>query len=375
MLISPPLPRVVWLVALSLGLPCCASRSASQFDAGNVAAAPASGPRLQDGATAEQFVAADHVQLASHAVSDPDERIDAGSRKIPVSVTTVADRQEPTKPSSTGPAKRWSLQNLLSSQSSPAKHRSIDELLLFFPSKFPEGNWKPANLQYQDVWFSAADRTRLHGWYCPCDNPRAIVLIAHGNAGHLASRAPWLQYLQSQARVSAFMFDYRGYGRSEGVPTAEGVLADARAARAKLCELAGVNNGDIVLMGESLGGAVVVHLAAESAPRGLILQSTFSSLRDVADVHFPGLSRLVPRDKLDSATQIARYHGPLLQSHGTADETIPLDCGKKLFRAANEPKEFIEIPGAGHNNWLNREYLTSLDQFLTQLPRAPETGQ
>jgi hypothetical protein len=124
----------------------------------------------------------------------------------------------------------------------------------------------------------------------------------------------------------------------------------------------------MVLMGESLGGAVAVQLAAESAPRGLILQSTFSSLKDVAAVHFPGLSWLVPADKLDSAAQIARYRGPLLQSHGTADETIPPSSGRILFDAANEPKEFVEVPGAGHNDWLTQRYLARLDQFLAQLP-------
>ena len=252
--------------------------------------------------------------------------------------------------------------------SSRAKRPSIDELLLFFPSKFPDGNWAPDKLRYQDVWFRAADNTRLHGWYCPCDQPRAIMLIAHGNAGHLAFRAPWLMYLQSRARVTTFMFDYRGYGRSEGVPTVQGILDDARAARAKLRELAAIKDAEMLLMGESLGGAVVVQLAAESLPRGLILQSTFSSLKDVADFHFPGLSWLVPRDKLNSATRIARYHGPLLQSHGTADGTIPLGSGQKLFRSANEPKEFMECPGAGHNNWLTEQYLTRLDQFITRLP-------
>ena len=125
----------------------------------------------------------------------------------------------------------------------------------------------------------------------------------------------------------------------------------------------------MLLMGESLGGAVVVQLAAEAAPRGLILQSTFSSLRDVADVHFPSLSWLVPPAKLDSVRQIANYHGPLLQSHGTADGTIPLGCGERLFQAANQPKEFVRIPQAGHNNWLTEPYLARLDEFIERLPR------
>lgn len=104
-------------------------------------------------------------------------------------------------------------------ESDGAKPPSIDELLLFFPSKHPAGNWTPNDLRFEDVWFTAEDQTRLHGWHCPCGNPRATILIAHGNAGNIASRSPWLIYVQSKAQVSTFMFDYRGYGRSEGIPT------------------------------------------------------------------------------------------------------------------------------------------------------------
>jgi fermentation-respiration switch protein FrsA (DUF1100 family) len=249
--------------------------------------------------------------------------------------------------------------------SPPAQQQSLDELLLFFPAKYPAGNWQPSELRFEDVWFTAADHTRLHGWFCPCDQPRATVLIAHGNAGNVALRAPWLRYLQTTLRVSSFMFDYRGYGRSGGVPTGDGVLQDARAARQKLVELARVTDSQMLLMGESLGGAIVVQLAAESAPRGLILQSTFSSLRDVAEVHYPALAWLVPETKLDSASRVADYRGPLLQSHGTVDRTIPFAAGQKLFRAANEPKTFLQIAGADHNNWLTESYLKGLDAFVT----------
>ncbi len=248
-----------------------------------------------------------------------------------------------------------------------AKSQSIDELLLFFPTKFPNGDWHPKELQFQDVFFTAEDQTKLHGWYCPVRKPRAVVLVAHGNAGHVASRARWLQYLQAKAKVSVFMFDYRGYGRSEGVPTVEGALQDARAARAKLCEIAGIKDSDMLLMGESLGGAIVSELAADSPPRGLILQSTFSSLRDIAAFHYPKLAWLVPENKLNSARQVVRYHGPLLQSHGTADRTIPISLGEKLFRSANEPKQFVAVVDVGHNDWLTDAYLRELDGFFARV--------
>lgn len=241
---------------------------------------------------------------------------------------------------------------------------SIDELLLFFPAKYPSGDWKPAGLKYDDVWFKSDDGTQLHGWYCPIDKPRATILIAHGNGGHLASRVEWLKNLQSNLRVSTFLFDYRGYGRSEGTPTVEGAINDAKAARKKLSQLTKLKDSEMLLMGESFGGAIVVQLAAESAPRGLILQSTFSSLRDIADHHYPKLSWLVPKNKLDSVKAISAVRAPLLLSHGTADNTIPLALGEKLFTAANEPKTLVLVQGAGHNNWLTEDYRHQLDTFI-----------
>lgn len=261
-------------------------------------------------------------------------------------------------------------QDVSTSEESPrAISPTVDDLLLFYPAKFPTGDWSPDNLRYQDVYFHAEDGTELHGWYCPGDSPRATLLIAHGNAGHVAARAAWLAYLQSTARVNAFMFDYRGYGRSKGTPTVDGALSDAKAARAKLRELAGIENSEMILMGESLGGAIVVQLAADSPPRGLVLQSTFSSLRDVADVHYPALSWLVPRGKLNSKASITAYEGPLLQSHGTADRVVPMTTGLDLFRAANEPKCFVSIDDRGHNGWLTMEYLRKLDEFIDGVER------
>ncbi len=192
--------------------------------------------------------------------------------------------------------------------------------------------------------------------------------MLHGNAGHVASRAPWLHYLQHTLGLSVFIFDYRGYGRSEGTPTVAGAIEDATAARAKLCELAQVKDAEMLLMGESLGGAIAVQLAADSAPSGLILQSTFSSLHDVAQAHYPNLAWLVPRNKLNSVAQIARYKGPLLQSHGNHDRTIPFVLGQKLFQAANEPKRFVTIELADHNNWLRDVYLQRLDDFIATIP-------
>ncbi len=241
-------------------------------------------------------------------------------------------------------------------------------MLLFYPTKYPEGDWKPKGLQLEDVWFEAADGTRLHGWYCPAEQPRAVLLFAHGNAGNLSDRSGLMRYFQKQLRVTALIFDYRGYGRSEGVPTVTGILQDARAARTCLARRAAVPQSQIVLMGRSLGGAVVVQLAAEAPARSLILESTFSSFKDVAAYHYPRLAWLVPASKLDSLVQIKRYKGPLLQSHGDADRTIPYALGLKLFEAANKPKRWITILGGDHNDPQSAEYYRQLNRFSEHLP-------
>jgi fermentation-respiration switch protein FrsA (DUF1100 family) len=246
--------------------------------------------------------------------------------------------------------------------------QSLDELLLFFPSKYPDGNWKPDGLKFEDAWFNAPGGPKLHGWFCPADHPRAVLLFAHGNAGNLSHRAAWMKFFQEQLHVTALIVDYRGYGRSEGTPTVEGILQDARAARKWLAGRAKVEEKQIVLMGESLGGAVVADLAGTDGARGLILQNTFSSLRDVAMVHYPRLAWLVPAGKLDSAARIAKYKGPLLQSHGDADRTIPFDLGRKLFDAGPGPKQFYRIPGGDHNDPVPAEYLRRLDRFIGDMP-------
>ena len=177
-----------------------------------------------------------------------------------------------------------------------------------------------------------------------------------------------MKYFQEELHVTAFIFDYRGYGRSDGTPTADGILQDARAARKFLAEHAGVAEAEIVLAGHSLGGAVTVQLAAQDGARGLVLESTFSSLRDVASQHYPKLAWLVPAGKLDSVAQITRYKGPLLQSHGDADSTIPYALGLKLFKAANDPKKFVRVARGDHNDPAPAEYLRHLDRFISNLP-------
>ena len=138
----------------------------------------------------------------------------------------------------------------------------LENLLVYQPAGPHPEDWQPPGLRCEDVYIQVGDGTRLHGWYCPVDEPRAVVLYLHGNAGNITYLWPDLRMLTERMRVSVLAFDYRGYGRSEGRPTERGLLADARAARNWLADRAGISEDEIVLYGRSLGGGVAVDLAA-----------------------------------------------------------------------------------------------------------------
>ncbi|MEN6407306.1 MAG: alpha/beta hydrolase [Thermoguttaceae bacterium] len=247
---------------------------------------------------------------------------------------------------------------------------SLENRLIFHPVVYPEGNWNPPGLRFEDAWFRSADGTRLHGWYVPKKNARAAVLFCHGNGGNLTHRLDTVQMLNRRAGASVLIFDYRGYGRSEGTPSAAGALADARAARAWLAGREKIAPRDVVVMGESLGGAVAVDLAARDGARALVLESTFSSLPDVAAFHYPWLPvRWFLRTRLDSASLIHDFHGPLLQAHGDMDTIVPLPIGRRLFEAANQPKQFMLMPGHDHNDLMPADYFDTLREFFESLPQ------
>ena len=245
---------------------------------------------------------------------------------------------------------------------------ALEDSLIYFPSVYPDGIWNPQGLDFEDAWFEASDGTKLHGWYLPHPSPRAVVLFAHGNAGNLSHRIEILEMLRTLG-VAVLIFDYRGYGRSSGSPSEAGILDDARAARGWLSRRAAVSESQIVLLGESIGGGVMVDLAAKDGARALVLLGAFTSLADVAAFHYPWLPiKLLMRTRLDSLAKIGGYHGPLLQIHGAADTIIPVALARQLFAAANEPKRLVLVPGGDHNDPPSAEFRQALDQFLAELP-------
>jgi len=234
-------------------------------------------------------------------------------------------------------------------------------LLLFWAGQrrlmyFPLGAVPPiASLGLSDVeavTFDTADGLRLSGWLFTSDGAdrSATVIVFHGNAGNRAHRVPLANALR-RIGLQVLLFDYRGYGGSPGSPTERGLETDARAAREFLINQRGVDSRRLIYFGESLGTGVAVRLASEHPPAALILRSPFTSMADVGQYHYPWLPvRLLLRDRYDSLTQMSRIQTRLLIIAGERDALVPAEFSRRLYEAAPQPKTFVSIPGADHND-------------------------
>ncbi len=247
--------------------------------------------------------------------------------------------------------------------------RYIERRLVFPAPPAARCDWNPPDLVFEEAHFTSSDGTPLHGWYVPHPQPRALILYSHGNGECVPQLADRLRVLNKRIGATVFAWDYRGYGRSQGKPHETNLIADARLAQLWLANRAGVQPEEIVLIGRSLGGAVSIAVAAEYPIRGLVLDRTFSCLIDTASHNFPWLPvRRFMSNRFSSAERIRNYHGPLLQSHGTADEVVPLAMGRKLFEASpSKQKRFLEIPDGDHNGPLPDYCYQAMIDFLDSL--------
>ncbi|HWC02401.1 MAG TPA: alpha/beta hydrolase [Methylomirabilota bacterium] len=224
---------------------------------------------------------------------------------------------------------------------------ALERGLIYHPSTTIEGTPAGLGLAFEDVEAVTADGVQIHGWLVPGPRP-ATLLYCHGNAGNVSHRLQKIAALHNRLGLSILIFDYRGYGRSQGVPGEQGTYADARAMRAWI---AGRGSGPVVYLGASLGAAVATALAAEDAPAALVLEAPFASVQAMASATLPGAGWLF-RTRYDTRGTIGRVRAPLLVLHGDADEVVPHRQGRAVFDAAAEPKVFAAMPGAHHNDVL-----------------------
>jgi uncharacterized protein len=251
----------------------------------------------------------------------------------------------------------------------------LEDRLLFFPYSAAQMWLEPPNERVEDVFFQIPGNLTLHGWWCPTENwtsEQGALIYCTGNGGNLSMRSeaikPWLR----DFGTAVLIFDYPGYGRSQGRPSEAGCYAAAQAAYDWLTMTKSVPARRILIYGSSLGGAVATDLASRRPHRALVLLMTFSSLPEAAQWHYPWVpARWLVRSQFNSRAKIGSCAGPVFMAHGTADEIVPFSLGERLFEAAQEPKAFLPLEGKGHDEMLVELFLPALREFLKKI----ETGR
>ena len=240
--------------------------------------------------------------------------------------------------------------------------------LLFYPTTGPYPRTPDAvDLPWRDIALTTRDGLRLTGWFI--EGPTAdapVVLFLHGNAGDMSGRLDTLSWLH-ELGAATFIIDYRGYGTSEGRPTEAGLYLDGAAAWDWLTGEAGYRPGEIVLFGRSLGGAVAAQLAADRGCAGLVLESAFVSLPELAGDLYPWLpAAYLTRYSFDTASALAHTDCPVLLAHSPADEIVPFDHAERLAQVRPESTRLLRLSGT-HNEpsfSTNPSYRSAVAAFI-----------
>jgi fermentation-respiration switch protein FrsA (DUF1100 family) len=247
----------------------------------------------------------------------------------------------------------------------------FERRLIYFPMRAHDATPRGLGLAHEELALRTEDGVNLHGWFLPVPESRLTLLVCHGNAGNVSHRLDRALLAQARLRTDVLLFDYRGYGRSEGSPDEEGTYADARAAWRWILAK-GHRPERIVLFGESLGAAVALQLALDTqGARALVLESPFASIPEMAREVYPFLP-LWPlvRTRYDNVAKAPRLRVPLLVLHGDRDDIVPFAQGRRVFEAAPQPKSFHAIRGASHNDTYlvgGEEYWRTIRSFLDTL--------
>ena len=248
--------------------------------------------------------------------------------------------------------------------------------MIYFPYRELAATPAAVGLPFEEQWLKTADGMRIHAWFLPHPAERGVILFSHGNGGNLSHRLDSLRIFHALG-WSVLIYDYRGYGLSDGAPDEAGTYRDAEAAWRHLVDGRGYRPERIVSFGRSLGGAVAAELASRHPPAALILESTFTSVPDMAAELYPLFPvRLLARYRYDARARLAEIHTPLLVIHSRDDEIVPFRHGERLFAAAGDPKRFVAIEG-GHNDGFlvsGERYLAPLAAFLGEVGGAPPGG-
>lgn len=240
--------------------------------------------------------------------------------------------------------------------------------MVYYPTKDIEGTPADIGLKYEELTLTTKDNIKLLAWYVPAKDERGVLLFCHGNAGNISHRLDSIRIFHDLG-LSVLIFDYRGYGRSEGSATEEGTYLDAESAWEYLVNVKGARPEKIMLFGRSLGSAVAAELALKQPAAGIIIESGFKSIPALGAKFFPYLPvRLISRFQYSTIDKVSRINIPKLFIHSPQDEMIPYEHGAELFKNAAEPKEFLQIRG-GHNEGFltsGKVYTDGLNGFIAK---------
>ncbi|MFH1768224.1 MAG: alpha/beta hydrolase [Candidatus Omnitrophota bacterium] len=244
----------------------------------------------------------------------------------------------------------------------------IESKSIFFPSQEIENTPSIFGLKYEDIFIPAPDGIKLNAWFIPSEGSKYTLLFFHGNAGNISTRLDKIQILNS-INTNVFIVDYRGYGLSEGKSNEKNAYTDAEIAYDYLINERKLQPSNIIVYGESLGGAMAVDLAAKKKIKGIILEGTFSSGTDMGRVIYPFIPRFLFSKILDSIGKIRQIDVPKLVIHSQEDEVVPFKLGKKLFDSADPPKQFVKIHGGHNSAFLDSQdiYVSAIAAFLKSL--------
>lgn len=240
--------------------------------------------------------------------------------------------------------------------------------MIFYPVREITATPADIGLEFEDVFLRTKDNIAVSAWYVPAQNERAVVLFCHGNAGNNSHRLDSIRIFHD-LNLSVFIFDYRGYGKSEGSPTEEGTYLDAEAALDYLITVKQIPPAKVLLFGRSLGGAVAAEVARRRTVGGLIIESGFTSVPELGGKYFPFLPvKLLSRYSYATVNKVAEINTPKLFIHSPHDEIIPFQYGKTLYEKASPPKEFLEIRGDHNNGFLisGSIYTEGLNRFISE---------
>lgn len=228
----------------------------------------------------------------------------------------------------------------------------LQPTFLYGPAREISSTPASLDLDFEEVFFRSSDGLLLNGWYVPAENSEFTILFCHGNGGNMMHRLDSIDIFHNLG-LNCFIFDYRGYGNSEGKPTEDGTYLDAAAAYRWLTEEKKTSPDNVIIFGRSLGGSIAAYLAGKVRVVALVIESTFTSYVDIGRKFYPYMPvPLFARFSYRTIDYIKDAHCPVMLIYSRDDEIVPFKFGLKLFGAANEPKEFVEIFGSHNEGFL-----------------------